>query len=166
MSEITLKLNLDDLKALFGGDDPPSIEFRHGIAKEIASRYIKSTVIQELETQQGKLIREEINNIMKNGFLDFDVYGKTTKAMLPQQYKDAIQLAVNEEIDSMVAKRLAEANATILKTLAELPARIDFILGNRFSDEKLQENITRYLEKHLATDIIAVLSKQAAQELK
>lgn len=163
MSEFTLKLSLDDLKELFSGDDPPSVTFRTGIAKEIISLYIKTAVSNELLATQGKLIRDEIDAIMRNGFLDFDAWGKVVKAKLPQQYKDSIQLAVNEEIDIYIQEKCAAANKALAQHLATLPTILKNHVEAALDERKIQEAINKYIDLNITAAIINSLAQKAVQ---
>ena len=168
MSEFTIKLNLDDLRQLFGGDDKPAIEFRNSIADKFAKEYLKSLINSEIGAKWQTLVREEVNRVIKDTILDDKPYAAAARQTFQAHYKNMIDITIDTEVTKAINDKVSEANKKIdlASTAAQTAIQklrdtnIVEALAYSLEEKKIQELVRRSV-----ADLLTTWSKQAFDQM-
>ena len=138
MSELTIKLDLETLRALFGGEDKPSVEFRNSIANKFAGEYLKTLVTSSIAQQRDAMVLTEITRVLKASVLEDGSWSDATKMKLQVHYKNMIAITIDTEISNHINKRVAETNSKIEGATQEAAKEISK-LRNSAIESKVRE---------------------------
>ena len=119
MANVTIKLDLNDLKALFGGDEPPSVEFRTQIANAFADKYIKSLINSEAGKIRDAAVIKLVKDYLREEYAELDKFGRITKVNLDPALVGFIHAEVVTFFNSEVQERLNKLITALQDTITD-----------------------------------------------
>ena len=163
MADMVLRLNLDDLRALFGGDDKPSVDFRTAIANKFASDHLKAMISSQVITERDALVKTEIQRTMKETVLEDGNWVNGTKTQFQAHYRNMIDITIDKEITDLIKRRVDEANDKITTSTLDAKKEVERIRDSMiitYVNNALHENKIQALVNTLIAHHIEEFSKQ------
>ena len=164
MSEMTIKLDLDTLRALFAGDDKPAVEFRNAIANKFASEYLKSLVTSSIAQQRDSLVLKEVERILKETVLEDGNWRDATKTKLQAHYRNMISITIDTEVSNLIKTKVDAANAKIDDATKGATLAISN-LRNTTIETKVKELMLQHNVEVLVTQLVSKYIEKFATQM-